>query len=145
MMDIFEKLHDRYTQLSVAGYELGDEYKDLIAKYQTRWNAGERFDLSNVNVMNLMVTPEAEAWQRDPADEESELAACLAELAGKVKTALLENWAKRYSRDQMQTVICSLAALDWNGAVVVHGMVAYYYELADAWNNAHADAEAIEI
>lgn len=139
MMDIFEKLHDRYSQLSVAGYELGDEYKDLIAKYQTRWDSGERFDLSKVNVMNLMVTPEAEAWQRDSADEESELDACIAELAGKIKSALLENWAKRYSRSQMQSIVNALAALEWDGKLVVYGMDVPYHEIVMAWNKAHPD------
>lgn len=139
-MDIFEKLHDQYTKIALAGHELGDTYKEMIAEYQTKWDAGDRFDLSKVNMVNMM---DPEAWKRDPADEESELTACIAELAGKVKTALLENWAKSYSREQVENIFQSLAALDWNGKVVVHGMEVNYYELSSAWNSTHAEEEGL--
>lgn len=135
-MDIFEKLHDQYTKIALAGYELGDTYKAMIAEYQTRWDAGDRFDLSKVNMTNMM---DPEAWKRDPADEESELTACIAELAGKVKTALLENWAKSYSRSQMQGIVNALAALEWDGKLVVYGMDVPYHEIVMAWNKAHPD------
>lgn len=141
-MDIFEKLHGRYTKIALAGYELGDTYKAMIAEYQTRWDAGDRFDLSKVNMMNMM---DPEAWKRDPADEESELTACIAELAGKVKTALLENWAKSYSRSQMQGIVNALAALDWDGKLVIYGMDVPYHEIVTAWNKAHPDDAGLEI
>lgn len=137
-MSIFEKLHDEYNEIALAGYELGDAYKEMIAEYQTRWDAGDRFDLSKISPMDMM---NPSAWQRDPADEESELNACLAELAGKVKTALLEKWAMGYTQNQMQGIINALATLDWNGKLVIYGMDVSYAEVVKAWNKAQPDAE----
>lgn len=137
-MSIFEKLHDEYNEIALAGYELGDAYKEMIAEYQTRWDAGDRFDLSKISPMDMM---NPSAWQRDPADEESELNACLAELAGKVKTALLEKWAMGYTQNQMQGIINALATLDWNGKLVIYGMDVSYAEVVKAWNKAQPDEE----
>ncbi len=137
-MSIFEKLHDEYNEIALAGYELGDAYKEMIAEYQTRWDAGDRFDLSKISPMDMM---NPSAWQRDPADEESELNACLAELAGKVKTALLEKWAMGYTQNQMQGIINALATLDWNGKLVIYGMDVSYAEVVKAWNKVQPDAE----
>lgn len=137
-MSIFEKLHDEYNEITLAGYELGDAYKAMIAEYQTRWDAGDRFDLSKISPMNMM---DPNAWKRDPADEEDELNACIAELAGKVKTALLEKWAIGYTQNQMQGIINALATLDWNGKLVIYGMDVSYAEVVKAWNKAQSDAE----
>lgn len=137
-MDIFEKFHEQYAAACLAGYELGDAYKDLVAEYQTRWDAGDRFDLSKISPMAMM---SQDAWKRDPADEASELSACLAELAGRLKTALLEKWAKNYSKSQMQDIINALAALDWDGKLVVYGMTVGYSEVVNAWNKAHPEVE----
>lgn len=139
-MDIFEKLHDEYNEISLAGYELGDTYKAMIAEYQTRWDAGDRFDLSKIGPMNLM---DPNAWKRDPADEEDELNACITELAGKVKTALLEKWAMGYTQSRMQGIINALATLDWNGKLLIHGMDVSYNEVVSAWNKAHPDDEQV--
>lgn len=137
-MSIFEKLHDEYNEIALAGYELGDAYKAMIAEYQTRWDAGDRFDLSKISPMNMM---DPNAWKRDPEDEEDELNACIAELAGKVKTALLEKWAIGYTQNQMQGIINALATLDWNGKLVIYGMDVSYAEVVKAWNKAQPDAE----
>lgn len=139
-MSIFEKLHDEYNEIALAGYELGDAYKAMIAEYQTRWDAGDRFDLSKISPMDMM---NPSAWQRDPADEASELNACVAELAGKVKTALLEKWAAGYTKSQMQGIINALAALDWNGKLLIHGMDVSYNEVVSVWNKAHPDDEQV--
>lgn len=137
-MDVFEKFHEQYAAACLAGYELGDAYKDLVTEYQTRWDAGDRFDLSKISPVDMM---NPDAWKRDPADEARELSACLAELAGKLKTALLEKWAKNYSQSQMQGIVNALAALDWDGKMVIHGMDVKFSEVVTAWNNVHPEAE----
>lgn len=137
-MKILEKLHDQYTELALAGHELGNAYNAMIAEYQTRWDNGDRFDLSKISPMDMM---NPAAWQRDPADDAEELNACLAELASKVESALLQNWAARYTCNQMQGIVNALAALDWNGKVVIHGMEVSYKEIVNAWNNVHPESE----
>ena len=137
-MNIFEKFYDQHTALATAGHQLGDAYDAVLNEYQRRWDNGDRFDLSKISMMDMM---NPTAWKRDPADENAELNACIAELASKIKNALLQSWAKQYSLSQMQLIVNSLATLDWNGKVVIYGMDVTYGEIVTAWNGTHPGSE----
>lgn len=137
-MKILEKFCDQYTALATAGHRLGDAYDAILNEYQRRWDNGDRFDLSKISMMDMM---NPTAWKRDQVDEEDELSACLAELASKVKSALLQSWVKQYSLSQMQLIVNSLATLDWNGKVVIYGAEVSYSEIVTAWNSTHPEAE----
>ncbi len=86
-MDIYEKLNDRYAELASAGYNLDDGTRnDIVAEYQSRWDDGESF--VNLSAIDMFLGAKREA------DTEEELAACVDELAERIKTALVEQWGK---------------------------------------------------
>lgn len=135
-MDIYEKLNDRYAELASAGYNLDDGTRnDIVAEYQSRWDDGESF--VNLSAMDMFLGAKREA------DTEEELAACVDELAERIKTALVEQWASRYDRAQMVIVLNSITDLNVNASVNVYGMVVRLHEIVRAWNNTHPDEEPI--
>lgn len=135
-MDIYEKLNDRYAELASAGYNLDDGTRnDIVAEYQSRWDDGESF--VNLSAIDMFFGAKREA------DTEEELAACVDELAERIKTALVEQWASRYDRTQMVSVLNSITELDVNASVNVYGMVVRLHDIVRAWNNTHPDEEPI--
>ena len=135
-MDIYEKMNARYAELANAGYGLDDSIRNnIVAEYQSRWDSGERF--TNLSAMDMIL-----GAKRD-ADTEEELTACVDELAGRIKTALVAQWAKRHSRRQMVSVLNAIADLDVNASINMHGAVVRLHEIVRAWNNTHPDEEPI--
>lgn len=135
-MDIYEKLNDRYAELASAGYNLNDGTRnDIVAEYQSRWDDGESF--VNLSAMDMFLGAKREA------DTEEELAACVDELAKRIKTALVEQWASRYDRAQMVETLNAITNLDVCASVNMYGVVVALHEIVCAWNNTHPDAEPI--
>lgn len=135
-MDIYEKLNDRYAELASAGYNLDDGIRnDIVAEYQSRWDDGERF--VNLSAIDMFLGAKREA------DTEEELAACVDELAERIKTALVAQWAKQYGRSQMVSVLNAITDLDVNASVNMYGAVVRLHEIVRAWNNTHQDEEPI--
>jgi hypothetical protein len=135
-MDIYEKLNDRYAELASAGYNLDDSTRnDIVAEYQSRWDDGERF--ANLSAMDMILGAKREA------DTEEEMAACVDELAARIETALVVQWAKQYDRSQMVSVLNAITDLDVNASVNMHGAVVRLHEIVRAWNNTHPDEEPI--
>lgn len=135
-MDIYEKLNDRYAELATAGYGLENSIRNrIVAEYQSRWDDGERF--TGLSAMDMILGTKREN------NAEEELAACVDELADRIKTALIAQWAKRYGRSQMVSVLNSITELDVNASVNVYGMVVRLHEIVWAWNNTHLDEEPI--
>ena len=133
-MDIYEKLNARYAELATAGYGLDDSIRNnIVAEYQSRWDSGERF--TNLSAMDMFIGAKREA------DTEEELAACVDELADRIKTALVAQWSKQYGRSQMVSVLNALADMDVNA--YMYGAVVRLHEVAHAWNNTHPDEEPI--
>lgn len=134
-MKIFdEALLDRNPDLYSAALSLGKELDPLVDDYQTRWDRGDRFDLSALSIMEMF---DDAAWQRDPAHEDADLTACLQQLADELKGKLLARWTKQYSHDQMVSMINMLGSMDYNGALRMWGTTIQYDELIAAWNAAH--------
>ena len=135
-MDIYEKLNDRYAELASAGYNLDDGTRnDIVAEYQSRWDDGESF--VNLSAIDMFFGAKREA------DTEEELAACVDELAERIKTALVEQWASRYDRAQMVEILNAITNLDVCASVNMYGVVVALHEIVRAWNNTHPDAEPI--
>ena len=135
-MDIYEKLNDRYAELASAGYNLDDGTRnDIVAEYQSRWDDGESF--VNLSAIDMFLGAKREA------DTEEELAACVDELAERIKTALVEQWASRYDRTQMVEILNAITDLDVCASVNMYGVVVALHEIVRAWNNTHLDAEPI--
>lgn len=135
-MDIYEKLNDRYAELATAGYGLEKSIRNsIVAEYQSRWDDGERF--TGLSAMDMILGAKREA------DTEEELAACVDELAERIKAALVEQWASRYDRAQMVSVLNSITELDVNASVNVYGMVVRLHDIVRAWNNTHPDEKPI--
>lgn len=135
-MDIYEKLNDRHAELATAGYGLENSIRNsIVAKYQSRWDNGERF--TGLSAMDMILS----AKREDNAEEE--LAACVDELADRIKTALIAQWAKQYGRSQMVSVLNAITDLDMNASVNMHGAVVRLHEIVRAWNNTHPDEEPI--
>lgn len=135
-MDIYEKLNDRYAELASAGYNLDDAIRnDIVAEYQNRWDSGERFaDLSAVDMF---------LGAKREADTEKEISACVDELASRIKSALVEQWASRYDRAQMVGVLNAITDLDVCASVNMYGVGVAPHEIVRAWNKKHSDAEPI--
>lgn len=135
-MDIYEKLNERYPELANAGYGLDDSLRNsIVEEYQSRWDDGERF--TNLSAMDMFIGAKREA------DTEEELAACVDELADRIKAALVAQWAKQYGRSQMVSVLNALADMDVNASINMYGAVVRLHEVARAWNNTHPDEEPI--
>ena len=135
-MDIYEKLNDRYAELATAGYGLENSIRNsIVAEYQSRWDDGERF--TGLSAMDMILGAKRED------DTEEELAACVDELADRIKTALIAQWAKQYGRSQMVSVLNAITDLDMNASVNMHGAVVRLHEIVRAWNNTHPDEEPI--
>lgn len=135
-MDIYEKLNDRYAELASAGYNLDDgTCNDIVAEYQSRWDDNESF--VNLSAIDMFLGAKREA------DTEEELAACVDELAERIKTALVEQWASRYGRDQMVEILNAITNLDVCASVNMYGVVVALHEIVRAWNNTHPDEEPI--
>ena len=135
-MDIYEKLNDRYAELASAGYNLDDDTcNDIVAEYQSRWDDNESF--VNLSAIDMFLGAKREA------DTEEELAACVDELAERIKTALVEQWASRYGRDQMVEILNAITNLDVCASVNMYGVVVALHEIVRAWNNTHPDEEPI--
>lgn len=135
-MDIYEKLNDRHAELATAGYGLENIIRNsIVAEYQSRWDNGERF--TGLSAMDMILGTKRE----DNAEEE--LAACVDELANRIKTALIAQWAKQYGRSQMVSVLNAITDLDINASVNMHGAVVRLHEIVRAWNNTHPDEEPI--
>lgn len=135
-MNIYEKLNDRYAELATAGYGLKNSIRNsIVAEYQRRWDDGERF--TGLSAMDMILGAKRED------DTEEELAACVDELADRIKTALIAQWAKQYGRSQMVSVLNAITDLDVNASVNVYGMVVRLHEIVRAWNNTHPDEEPI--
>lgn len=135
-MDIYEKLNDRYAELATAGYGLENSIlNSIVAEYQSRWDSGERF--TGLSAMDMIFGAKREG------NAEEELAACVDELADRIKTALIAQWAKRYGRSQMVSVLNSITELDMNASVNMHGAVVKLHEIVRAWNNTHPDEDPI--
>ena len=140
-MRIFDAFHAAHHDLSAAGFSLDKEYDQLLADYQARWDRGDRFDLSAISPMEMF---DDAAWQRDPANEDTDLAACLQQLADELKGKLLARWAKQYSHDQMVAMINMLGCMDYNGTLRMWGTPIQYDELIAAWNAAHPTETPIQ-
>jgi hypothetical protein len=135
-MDIYEKLNDRYAELATAGYGLEKSIRNsIVAEYQSRWDDGERF--TGLSAMDMIFGAKRED------DTEEELAACVNELADRIKNALVAQWAKQYGRSHIVSVLNSITELDVNASVNMHGAVVRLHEIVRAWNNAHPDEEPI--
>lgn len=135
-MDIYEKLNDRYAELASAGYNLDDGIRnDIVAEYQSRWDDGESF--VNLSAIDMFFGAKREA------DTEEELAACVDELAERIKTALVEQWASRYDRAQMVEILNAITNLDVCASVNMYGVVVALHEIVRAWNSTHSNAEPI--
>ena len=135
-MDIYEKLNDRYAELATAGYGLENSIRNsIVAEYQSRWDDGERF--TSLSAMDMILG----AKREDNAEDE--LASCVDELADRIKTALIAQWAKRYGRSQMVSVLNAITDLDMNASVNMHGVVVRLHEIVRAWNNTHPDEDPI--
>ena len=135
-MDMYEKLNDRHAELATAGYGLENSIRNsIVAEYQSRWDNGERF--TGLSAMDMIFGAKRED------DTEEELAACVDELADRIKTALIAQWAKQYGRSQMVSVLNAITDLDMNASVNMHGAVVRLHEIVRAWNNTHPDAEPI--
>lgn len=135
-MDIYEKLNDRHAELATAGYGLENSIRNsIVAEYQSRWDDGERF--IGLSAMDMILG----AKREDNAEEE--LAACVDELADRIKTALIAQWAEQYGRSQMVSVLNAITDLDMNASVNMHGVVVRLHEIVRAWDNTHPDEEPI--
>lgn len=135
-MGIYEKLNDRYAELATAGYGLENSIRNsIVAEYQSRWDNGERF--TGLSAMDMIFGAKREG------NAEEELAACVDELADRIKTALIAQWAKKYGRSQMVSVLNAITDLDMNASVNMHGAVVRLHEIVRAWNNTHPDEEPI--
>ena len=132
-MKVFETLHDRYADLASAGFVLGDEYDKLLDKYQSDWNQGCRWCFENaMDMFNPDMSKRTE-------DSEQEITVCIDELASVLEGKLLNNWAKRYNRDQVLNMLNMLGEMDCNGTLQMWGTEIRYHEIANAWNKTHAD------
>lgn len=135
-MNVYEKLNDRYAELATAGYGLEKSIRNsIVAEYQSRWDDGERF--TGLSAMDMILGAKREA------DTEEEMAACVDELAARIETALVVQWAKQYDRSQMVSVLNAITDLDVNASVNMHGAVVRLHEIVRAWNNTHPDEEPI--
>ena len=135
-MDIYEKLNDRYAELATAGYGLKKSIRNsIVAEYQRRWDDGERF--TGLSAMDMILGAKRED------DAEEELAACVDELAERIKIALVEQWASRHDRTQMVEILNAITNLDVCASVNMYGVVVALHEIVRAWNNTHPDAEPI--
>lgn len=141
MMDIFAKLNDRYTALALASYRLENgERKKLVSEMQSRWDDGERFVARGGDAVEMFLG----TAKRD-ADTEEELAACVDELASRMKDALVAQWAKQYDRTEMVTILNAIAGLDHYASLNVYGMTVKTNEIVWAWEKTHHDADKIHI
>lgn len=107
----------------------------IVAEYQSRWDDGERF--TGLSAMDMILGAKREG------DTEEELAACVDELAERIKTALVAQWAKQYGRSQMVSVLNAITDLDVNASVNMYGAVVRSHEIVRAWNNTRPDEEPI--
>lgn len=138
-MDVFEKLHDRYAALASASYHLdGGQRKNLVSEFQSRWDDGERFVARGGDAIEMFLG----TAKRD-ADTEEELAACVDELASRIKDALVAQWAKQYDRPQMIGILNAITNLDVYATLNVYDVVVRPHEIAWAWNKMHPEAEPI--
>lgn len=135
-MDIYERLNDRYAELATASYGLENSIRNsIVAEYQSRWDNGERF--TGLSAMDMILGAKREA------DTEEEIAACVDELAERIKTALVEQWASRYDRSKMVETLNAITDLDVCASVNMYGVVVSPHEIVRAWDNTHPDAEPI--
>lgn len=135
-MDIRKEFTAKYAALYGIGHNVQDQIDQLLTEYQQRWDAGNKFDLSGIGMLDAF---NPSAWTRNPENEQKEMDACMAELAAKVKDLVLDDWASRYERAQMQSLLDALTSIDYYGTLVIGGQLVTHDEIRGAWDRTHPD------